>query len=399
MSAVERLRIAVVTPLFPVRSEVYRGQPIYQTVLGLVRHAEVEVFCPMAVYPPLRGLQPRSYKYRRADGNYQPEGVRTHYIDYPTFPVAGRVTNGMVSGLKLLPALKRFQPEIVLAYWLYPEGYGAAWAARRLGVPCVLGSRGSDLRRPPDLLSAWLMRRTVRSGAFLLTVSEELRQRALALGVPADRVQAIPNGCRTDIFHPADRSEARRELGVGQDAEIILFVGHLIETKGVFELLEAFRRLAQQRTKLELVLIGEGSQSVLLRQMAEESRLVGRIRFEGGRPASQVARWMAASDLLCLPSHTEGYPNVIVEALSSGRPVVAANVGGIPELIDGGCGEMVEPKNVDSLVGGLEKVLNSSWEADLIARRSNRSWDDVGDETYEVCRRVYLEATGGRKGS
>jgi glycosyltransferase involved in cell wall biosynthesis len=121
-----------------------------------------------------------------------------------------------------------------------------------------------------------------------------------------------------------------------------------------------------------------------LRQRASESDLKGRVLFTGPEPPHQIARWLAASDVFCLPSHSEGCPNVIIEALSCGRPVVATDVGGIPELIGPRCGILVPPQNPAQLVQGLSKALDKSWDQEKIAASYQRSWDDMARETYQV---------------
>jgi teichuronic acid biosynthesis glycosyltransferase TuaC len=141
-------RLAVITSLFPIREEPYRGQPIYQTVLALQQFADIKVFCPMAVYPP--GFRPASYVYRRADRSYAPPGAPVEYLEYLTVPVFGRRWNGFSSGRAAYRHVREFRPDLVLSYWLYPDGAGAVAIANRLGVPVVVGSRGSDLLKIPD---------------------------------------------------------------------------------------------------------------------------------------------------------------------------------------------------------------------------------------------------------
>src|SRR5581483_127818 len=98
---------------------------------------------------------------------------------------------------------------------------------RKLGIPVVVGAIGSDLRLPPDAVSRWLTRRTMHRADATLTVSEELRRRALEMGIPAEKVTTILNGCDFSLFHPKHRDEARRKLGVAPDAELLVYVGRI----------------------------------------------------------------------------------------------------------------------------------------------------------------------------
>lgn len=386
----KRLRIAVVTPLFPIREEPYRGKAIYHTVRELQELAEVQVFCPLAAYPRWALIRAVKYRYHRVDLTFSPADVRTRYFEYPAIPVLSRVYNGVMCGRYLLPYLRDFQPDIVLNYWLYPEGYGAVLAGRKLGVPVIVGSRGSDLRR--GWLTRQLVSRTLRSASLVLTVSEELRLRAMALGAPANRVRSIPNGCDLSIFGPADRAEARRALGVPGPAKLVLFVGWLSESKGLRELFQAFAALAPARPELELACVGEGYLRPELEAFAEQAGVRGRIRFPGPRSEAEVARWMACCDVFCLPSYAEGCPNVVIEALASGRPVVATRVGGIPELVDSSCGVLVTPKDSAELARALAAALERQWEMTLFTR-FRRGWGQVADETLEACKTVLNPVT------
>src|SRR6185369_12588704 len=181
---------------------------------------------------------------------------------------------------------------------------------------------------------------------------------------------------------------ARRQLALPADAEILLYAGALAPAKGVPELVSAATALFAARPLLHLVLVGEGIYGETARQAAAVSPFADRIHFAGQVPSSEMAAWMTACDAFCLPSHSEGCPNVVVEAISCGRPVIATNVGGIPELVDRSCGVLVPPRDVDALTRAIDSVLSQSWDPVAIAERSGRGWDEVAAETYDVCRRV-----------
>ncbi|MGC4053302.1 MAG: glycosyltransferase [Paludibaculum sp.] len=379
------LRIAVVTSLFPLSSEPYRGIPIYYTVEQLTHLAEVEVFVPLAVYPPVSWLQPKSYIYRGADPAWQPPGVRVQYCEYSVLPRITRPINGQLAARRLIGPLRRFRPDVVLAYWIYPDGHGAAITARSLGVPLVVGSRGSDLR-PSDPFTIRGVRSVLAEASAILTVSGELRDRALELGAPAERIHVILNGCDASVFAPGDRVAARRELGVDESSEVVLFVGHLIPVKGVTHLMTAAIELAARRPRLELVLVGEGQQHAELEAALAASGAALKVRFAGAQPPAEVARWMRACDVFCLPSLNEGCPNVVIEALSTGRPVVASSVGAIPDLLDETRGILTPPREPRALAAALDSALDRRWDTETIAASARRGWDAVARQTLDVCR-------------
>jgi glycosyltransferase involved in cell wall biosynthesis len=385
-----RLKVAVVTPYFPTSAVSYRGHSAFHTLRFLKDYADVNVICPLATYPQVPGLTPKTFD--QPDLTYRPPGIPTRYFQYPAVPVITRPVNGFICLQYLMPFLEQSRPDVILNYWLYPEGYAALRAGRKLGIPVIVGSIGSDLRRIPDAVTRYLVRRTVSEADAVLTVSEDLRRAAIGLGALPSNVTAILNGCDTSVFHPGDRPQARRTLGCDPSEKVILFVGSLLESKGLGELIEAFAALSSARTDIRLVLIGEGGYRPVLEQKAKASGVADRVRLLGRQPSATVADWIRAADLLCLPSHSEGCPNVIVEALACGLPIVATEVGGIPELVAPECGILVAPRQAGALRAALDAAMARDWDTRVIAGAFRRSWQDVAEETLELCTEVVEEA-------
>ena len=375
--------IAVVTSLFPIPDQPYRGWPIYKTVEALRGFADVHVVCPSAAYPgsPKRDLG------RASARNHQVELPST-FFDYPAVPLLSRPWNGAVCARLLYPHLARLRPDLVLNYWLYPEGYASLKVARSLGIPVIVSSRGSDLRRIPDPFTRRRVTRTVREADHVLTVSEDLRQHAIRLGAAPERCTSILNGTEPKIFYWRDPREARRELSVDPDEQIILYVGRFSRAKGLIELVKAFARLADERPRLRLVCLGSGPLRDDMLACAAAGGVADRLLLPGDQNRLEVARWLNAADLLALPSYSEGCPNVVIEAISAGCPVVASEVGGVPELVNPECSILVPPQDVDALAGGLRAALSRTWDRPAISTGYARSWEDVARETFEVCRRT-----------
>ena len=384
------MRILVATSQFPIAGEPNRGRPILQTVRELQRLADVHVVSPVAAYPAW--ARPRSYLFR-APALQAPGSSEAEYVTYPALPLVTRPFNGHLCGMALAAALRRFAPDVVLSYWLYPDAYGAMRAATRLGIPWVAGARGSDLR-VRDAVSRLLTGTVVRRARRLLVVSDDLRRMAIErYGADPDRTITIHNGCNAAIFHPASRSDARRELGIDGNARLVVYVGRLVAEKGLRELLAAVSMLPREQPQLELALVGDGPLHDELKQQAH--RIAGvRVHLPGALDASRVASWMAASDLVTLPSYSEGHPNVLVEALACGRPVVATRVGGIPEVVDAACGVLVAPRDAPALAGALVDVLHREWDPHTLARRFSRDWSGVARETLQACTDAAAEASG-----
>jgi glycosyltransferase involved in cell wall biosynthesis len=225
----------------------------------------------------------------------------------------------------------------------------------------------------------------MKRAAFVVTKSEHLRQQAIRMGINARKVRTVRNGCDPSVFHLADRSAARAKLAVDDEAELVLFVGRLDPAKGIVELLEAFASLASRRPKLRLVYVGDGPGGEQLRRKAKDLALEDRIILIGACPSHKVAQWLAAASVLALPSYNEGYPNVVIEALSCGRPVIATNVGGILELVNEKSGILVAPRDSRALADAIETAMERNWDERSISEQFHRGWDEAAGEMLGIC--------------
>lgn len=380
-------RIALLSSYFPTGDEPYRGHGAYQTLRMMRDRAELCAFVPLPAYPDWYKRAPREFRYKKANASYQPPDLTARYFRYTTLPGVGRLLNGRLVLSQVRRAIAEFRPNLILNYWLYPDGWAAVKLGQELNVPVILGGLGSDLRRIGDSYTRRATRWALERAHFVITVSHELREQAIALGAAPERSQTILNGFDETVFRPGDRAAERARLKLGSGEEYVLYVGSLIPSKGLVELAEAFVALAARRPKLHLVCGGEGPYKDALLARAAEAGLSARLHLPGALPSASVRDWMVAADLFCLPSHSEGCPNVVVEALACDRAVVGTRVGGIPELVNAANGVLVEARNAASLEQGLEQALTRAWAPGEVAATYRRSWRVVADETWEVCRK------------
>jgi glycosyltransferase involved in cell wall biosynthesis len=191
----------------------------------------------------------------------------------------------------------------------------------------------------------------------------------------------------SSIFTPADRGESRRRLGLQPEGRWIAAAGHLIPLKGFDRLIAAVHRIKPEFNEpLQLAIAGEGGfdqpYETALRGLPATLGLATQVRFCGRLPQAELASLMCAADVFCLASEREGWPNVVHEAMSCGTPVVAANVGAIPEMIpDAGYGRVVAPKDAAALAGGLREALTTQWDRERISHfAQSRGWQQVASE-------------------
>ncbi len=379
------MRVAVLTQQFPTSHHRWAGHSVYQTLRVLARRCDLHVFYPEVTYPSLPSfIDRRSLRRPDFDRSWNPPAVPATYVPYKAFPVISRSLNGLSMARRILPHVRRFDPDVILSYFIYPDGYAAVRIGKMLDVPVVVTAVGSDLNRQRDPICRKLTAYTLRNADFVSTVSQHLCETARTQGADPARSRAKPNGCDTAVFHPMDRQRARRTLELDQDAEIIVYVGRLDVRKGLIELIEAVQKLRAQRPKLRCFIVGSGPDKPRLIEAIATAGMNESISIVPSCATDRVALWMVASNLVTLPSYNEGCPNVVIEALAAGRPVVATNVGGIPELMDETCGRLVPRADVPALTKALQQVLDATWDATAISATHSRSWSDVADELYQI---------------
>jgi teichuronic acid biosynthesis glycosyltransferase TuaC len=376
------LKIAVVTRYFPSSAEPAQGRSAYQTLRVLARSADVRVFYPNAAYPSF--LKPRSRVYDELDPAFSLPDVSANYHDFPALPLVSRPLNGWMAARTLLPHVSAFAPDLIFSCFLYPDGFAALKIGRSLDVPVVVMSIGSDINRIGDPISAVHTRAVLRGADFLVTVSGDLRTKAVAMGALPEKSCAIVNGCDLSVFRVRDPIEARRRCGIDPTAEVVAYIGRMDVKKGLRELVEAAASLHSERSKLQVYLIGDGPDRAFVERAVQSHNASSYIHALPGCHFDDVAVWMAAANLVTLPSYMEGCPNVVLEALACGRPVVATNVGGIPEIMSNDCGALVPPGESAALAQALAEVLDRPWDGAAISAHWSRSWDTVAAELLGI---------------
>jgi glycosyltransferase involved in cell wall biosynthesis len=378
------MKIAVVTRYFPNSAEPWQGRSAYQIMRLIARKADVQadvrVFFPNSNYPSW--LKPPSRTYDALDTSYSPPDVNMTYHNYPAAPLLSRPINGWLASRALLPDVRKFAPDIIHSFFLYPEGYAALKIGRALGVPVVAKSLGSDINRLGKCLTFVHTRRLVRDVDFLFTVSNDLRTKAISMGAKPEKTQALINGCDLSVFHAMDRLEARKKLNLDPALETVVYIGRMDVNKGLRELVEAAASLHPRRPNLCVYMIGAGPDRPTIESAIRDNDAAGYIHVLPACSFDEVAVWMTAADLVTLPSYMEGCPNVVLEALACGRPVVATKVGGIPEIMPNECGQLVPPRDPAALAQALASVLDRTWDPKVISALGSRSWDDVAGELF-----------------
>ena len=385
-----RQRVLVLSGIFPNRRNETWGIHVFQNVRALAAHADVRVVAPVPLVPLARIFGRGRYRaYLDVASSDVIDGIPVIYPRFFVVPKIGRFLHGFGMFASIFPAVAReiasFRPDTLLAYFAYPYGFAAVMFGARFRIPVVVSCRGGDINHmTAPRLQGRLIVRSLRACRRVLVMSEDMRARVLDLGIEAARVDVLGNGIDAARFAPADRTRAREELGIPVDARVLVCVSRLSAEKGIDVLVDAMARINDP--SLRLYVVGDGVEKQALLARAANTGVAGRVTFAGTRPHGEIPRWLAASNVAVLPSRTEGMPNAVLEALASGRPVVATAVGGTRELVhDPALGRLVPPEDASALADAIRDAFNADWDARAIASSiTSRTWDSVGARTAQL---------------
>jgi teichuronic acid biosynthesis glycosyltransferase TuaC len=336
----------------------------------------------------------------------QRHGVPVHYPRFGHLPKVGMSSAPFLMALGARSAIAQVQKsgfdfDVIDAHYYYPDGVAAALLALWFNKPLVVTARGTDVNlipnyRVPRVLIQWAAR---RARAYI-GVSAALVERLRELGFEASRLHVMRNGVDTERFALLDAAQMRAALGMPTNlaAPVVLTVGNLHEHKGQQLVLGAFALLRRQHPAARLYIVGEGPDRSLLQQQAQTLGLADAVTLVGTVPNTELARWYSAADVLVLASSREGWPNVLLEAMACGTPVVASRVGGVPEIVQTAAAGRVVPERTAAAFAAAIGDLLESRAPDAGQRAVQRgavrqyaqgfSWDRTSQEQLALFNRL-----------
>lgn len=362
----QKRKLLVVTNLYPNSAEPVRGLYIRQLVEMLSARYEVRVVAPLPWVPKwVANRWQRSLLVPEEEfiGN-----IRVYHPRYLVIPKILRFSHGFAYAASLRRSFQKiaddFDFDLISVHWMFPDTFGTVLAAKSFDVPVVAHALGCDIN---DYIQYPLRRKMIRWAllrcAAVVTKSEEIATKVASLGIDRKKINVVHNGINKQRFHPRDKNEERRALHIPTEERIVLFVGNFAVEKGVSFLLQAFAQVSQSFDDAVLYLIGDGPLRAEIKAQIRElgigrqTRLLGRVVHE------EIPRYINSADVLCLPSLREGCPNVILESLASGTPVVASAVGAIPEMVRRtNIAVMVPPQDAAALAVGISRTLANPGE-------------------------------------
>ena len=278
---------------------------------------------------------------------------------------------------------------MIHAHVVSPGGLCGIKLGKYLGIPVIVNIIGSDINIFPfkNHKTYKMTQNVLNSANAVISVSRDLKKKAKKIAGKEINIKVIHNGVDTQLFKPQNKQS---QYSLNNGNKVILFVGRIEKNKGVFDLIKAIS-LLRNKKKIILFLIGELREKDNLQKYIKMYSLEGKVIYLGTVPHKKVAEFMNNSDLFVLPSYNEGVPNVILEAMSCGKPVISTNVGGIPEVISHGInGLLIEPRNIEQLADSILKVLCDKSLARKMGERARLtvcnkfSWEQNAKKNLEL---------------
>lgn len=364
--------------------------PYFKEITVLVR------FKPLAAWIssklPSKSIQKYQEGYALQLRNL-PKNVRV--IPVPTWYLPGRRFYYRAGDSHLRNALnlirkQDIQFDLIHAHFAWSSGYVGAELKRIYGVPFFLTVHGYDIYDLPQTDAKWhkAICRVLSKADRIIAVSSGMAELCRKL-TPATAPKTIPNGYNCQHFLLRNRAQCRKDLHLDLEKKIILAVGNLEKVKNHMLLLKALRSLPQ-KLDIQCIIIGSGSQYGPLESYVKTHCLSGIVQFIGAIPHHEVSTWMNSADVFCLPSQSESFGIVQLEAWACGIPVVATRTGGSLALItDPKLGILTDLEDPRALAEGLTEALTKQWDRTYLQNHARQfSWERIAKRISDEFRDV-----------
>lgn len=353
------MRILTFTNLYPSAALPRHGIFIEHRLRQLVSTGAVSarVVAPLPWVPFRSSIFGQYAAFNAVPAHEHRHGIEIHRTRFFAVPKLTSWLNPYAMALGALPTIRTLQQredfDVIDAHFVYPDGAAAVLLAKWLGKPVVVSARGTDIHtfpryRVPRMWILWVL----READALVSVSRALGERLGQLGALRHKVSVLRNGVDLDLFAPGDPARLRAELKL--TGPLLLSVGHLVPDKGHHLVIAALADLPG----MQLAIVGEGPQRSELQRLAAKMGVVERIAFVGNVPQSMLAKYYAAADITVLASRAEGMPNVLLESIACGTPVVSTNVDGAAEVVDAdAAGLLVENRTEMDIAAAVRELM------------------------------------------
>jgi N-acetyl-alpha-D-glucosaminyl L-malate synthase BshA len=363
------MRIVILVWLFPPR--FIGGTEI--ATYNIAKHLAKRGYDVHIVTSWAKGLPKKSFE----------QGFHIHRIYAPRIRILGSIK----WCIHVLLLLKRLRPDVI-----HTQGMGMSldcfFAKMLFEKPYIIWGQGSDVYlswRFKGMISRLVLKNA--DAVIALTKDMEKRMKKFCNRY----IHVIPNGIDLKVFEKSSPRKLLPNLQITNSERILLFVGTLRPVKGLKYLIQAMNILRNTGVeKVKLIIIGDGEERQALKHLVKQLHLEDRVIFVGKIPNEKVPNYMTIADIFVLPSLSEGFPIVTLEAMASGLPIIASRIGGMPEIVEDGVnGFLVEPANPRDIAEKVTFLLKDEELRGRISKKNkekikNYSWEKIIEKLEEI---------------
>ncbi len=406
------MNVLLISSLYPTPYKPNHGIFVHTFVRHLAAEGcRVRVIRPIPWSPGVLSFNAKWRQYSQVPPWAEWDGIPTYYPRYGRLPGAwfmpwsgATLWRGIRSLVERWHRSEKFG--VIHSHTALPDGYAGLRAGSLLNLPTVLTMHGGDFPGalyPAGSLRLRRLRQVVSQTDQVIAVSQAMKeaimkQAIMELGPGKLPVRVVYLGVDTDKFRALGAVETnRRALGLPPDAPVVLFVGWDIRRKGLRDLLLAFSE-SEELAGVYLAVVGAAAEEVRSLAPGPYDTLGGRLIVAGNRPHDEIPLWMNACEMFVLPSYLEGLPLVVVEAMACGKPVIASDVMGTPEVVrDGETGLLVKPGQPQELALAIARLMRDPELAQRIGRQAQSfvkarfDWQVHTAQVIEVYRALISE--------
>ncbi|MDO6691876.1 glycosyltransferase [Aliiglaciecola sp. 3_MG-2023] len=391
----KRLRIVVLSSLFPNSVRKQSGLFVRERMFRVAEFADIEVISPVPWFPGqglIRLFKP-NYRPMPAKKEVQ-QGITVHFPRFLSIPKFFRKLDGTMMARAAYKVAKQLELQqtidIIDSHFTYPDGLAATKVAQRLNKKVTITLRGTELTHSQDPEKLKLMLQAWQDADHMFCVANSLKQLAVSLGAQEDKFTVVGNGVDTHKFSALEPKNARRQMGIDEDAKVLITVGGLVRRKGFHRVIDCLPELLLSYPNLVYLIVGgasaEGNIEAELRAQVNSLDLEEHVKFLGSLPPNKLSAPLSSADLFVLSTANEGWANVILESMACGTPVIASDVGGNSEVINSDdVGEIVPFDDHPALFTSIKQGLNKEWDRQAIVNYAQQNhWDTRMAKIMEI---------------
>ena len=392
MNVQKRRKILAISYLFPNSEKPNHGIFVYNRLNAMAKYADVTVINPIP-WSPLHSFIDKFKHLRNIPAKTQRGNLNIYHPRYLSIP-------GYAKGVEIPTyrgAVKKvideigFDFDLIDLHWTFPDLPTGDYLSNRFGVPYRVTLRGMEAFhiQDGDVRQASVAQYLNKVGS-IISLSTEMANQAISMGVSPEKVTVIRNGVDTKMFLYKPIDESRALLKLPKEHRIVLGVGSLIHRKGFDVVIKAMAEIESKEKLFHFYILGsegpEGDYRSELKKVVREKELENFVHFVGAVPNETLVDWYNAADVFCLSSRGEGSPNVLTEVLACGCSAVSTKVGSAPDIMEseedlGVLVDVDDSHNMrDALLQLLAKENDRQQRAEVFGKYT---WDWCAKQTFD----------------